>query len=135
MRVVILAGGKGTRLSEETHLIPKPMSTIGGMPIILHIMRVFTFYGFNEFIILAGYKSFKIKEFFKKDKKKISYIKKFIKKNKKYLKDINVKIVDTGQETQTGGRILRAKKYIGEEDFFLTYGDCIANIIVGEFNY
>ena len=117
MKAVILAGGRGTRLSEETDFKPKPMSEIGGMPILWHIMQVFSFYGVKDFIILAGYMSSHIKHFFKYLGKKINW---------------KVKVLDTGEDTLTGGRILRAKKYIGKEDFFLTYGDCISDINLNE---
>ena len=137
MKVVILAGGKGTRLSEETNLIPKPMSLIGDMPIIYHIMQNFRYYGFNEFIVLAGYKSFKIKEFFENFYRYNSDIQiNFKNKKKKILNksnnNLNVKIIETGLDTLTGGRILRAKKYIGNSDFFLTYGDCVSDININK---
>ena len=133
MKVVILAGGKGTRLSEETNLIPKPMSLIGDMPIIWHIMQIFKQYKFKEFIILSGYKSFKIKEFFENIYRYKSSIEIDTKKNSlkvldNFSDDINIKIIETGKDTQTGGRILRAKKFIGKDNFFLTYGDCLADI-------
>lgn len=133
MKVVILAGGKGTRLSEETNLIPKPMSLIGDMPIIYHIMKNFRYYGFKDFIILVGYKSFKIKEYFENFYRYNSNIEINLNTNKKKilnnpLDDFNIKIIETGLDTLTGGRILRAKKYIGNKDFFLTYGDCISDI-------
>jgi glucose-1-phosphate cytidylyltransferase len=132
MKAVILAGGRGTRLSEETDFKPKPMSEIGSMPILWHIMQVYSFYGVKEFIILAGYMSAHIKNFFH-NYNIISNSVEFDLSNgkKKYLgKKINwkVKVLDTGEETLTGGRILRAKKHIGNKDFFLTYGDCIADI-------
>lgn len=133
MNVVILAGGKGTRLSEETNLIPKPMSLIGEMPIIYHIMQNFRYYGYKNFIILVGYKSFKIKEFFENFYRYKSDIEIDLKRNKKKIlkkfnNDFNVKIIETGIDTLTGGRILRAKKYIGNKNFFLTYGDCVSDI-------
>lgn len=133
MKVVILAGGKGTRLSEETNLIPKPMSLIGDIPIIYHIMKNFRYYGFKNFIILVGYKSYKIKEYFENFYRYNSNIEINLKTNKKKIlnnskDDFNIKIIETGLETLTGGRILRAKKYIGNNDFFLTYGDCISDI-------
>ena len=137
MKVIILAGGKGTRLSEETNLIPKPMSLIGDMPIIYHIMQNFIYYGYKDFIILVGYKSFKIKEFFENFYRYKSNIEINLKTNKKKIlnklgDNFNVKIIETGLETLTGGRILRAKKYIGNGDFFLTYGDCVSNINIKE---
>ena len=133
MKIVILAGGKGTRLSEETNLIPKPMSLIGDMPIIYHIMKNFRYYGFKDFIILVGYKSFKIKEYFENFYRYTSNIEINLKTNKNKilnnsLDDFKIKIIETGLDTLTGGRILRAKKYIGNNDFFLTYGDCISDV-------
>ena len=111
MKVVILAGGLGTRLSEYTNLIPKPMVTVGGKPIIYHIMKHYSNYGYNDFIIAAGYKQNIIRKFFKKNKNKW-----------------NIEIIDTGQNTMTGGRIKRLRKYLGEEDFLVTYGDGLSNI-------
>ena len=133
MKIVILAGGKGTRLSEETNLIPKPMSLIGDMPIIYHIMKNFRYYGFKDFIILVGYKSFKIKEYIENFYRYTSNIEINLKTNQKKilnnsLDDFKIKIIETGLDTLTGGRILRAKKYIGNNDFFLTYGDCISDV-------
>lgn len=137
MKVIILAGGKGTRLSEETNLIPKPMSLIGDMPIIYHIMKNFIYYGYKDFIILVGYKSFKIKDFFENFYRYKSNIEINFKTNKKKIlnksgDNFNVKIIETGLDTLTGGRILRAKKYIGNGDFFLTYGDCVSDININE---
>lgn len=112
MKTIILAGGFGTRISEYTHKVPKPMIKIGGVPLLTHIMRIYSSHGFNEFIIAAGYK----KEF----------IKKYYCKSKEFK---NLKIIDTGQKTMTGGRIKRLKKFINkDEDFFLTYGDGLSNI-------
>ena len=111
MKVVILAGGLGTRLSEYTKSIPKPMVSVGGKPIIHHIMRHYSNNGFNEFIVAAGYKQNIIRDFFKKDKNKW-----------------NIKIIDTGKNTMTGGRIRRLKKYLDKEDFLVTYGDGISNV-------
>lgn len=133
MKAVILAGGRGTRLSEETDLKPKPMSEIGGMPILWHIMKVYSFYGVNEFIILAGYKSYFIKEFFQnyhlyKSSMEFDLGSASRKTIGKLDARWNVKVLDTGLDTLTGGRILRAKKIIGNNEFFLTYGDCIGNI-------
>ncbi len=137
MKVVILAGGKGTRLSEETDLIPKPMSLIGGMPVLWHIMKIFSHFGYKEFVILSGYKSYKIKEFFENLYRYKSSIEINLKNNSLKIldntkDDLNVKIIETGEESQTGGRILRAKKYIGNKDFFLTYGDCVADININQ---
>lgn len=111
MKVVILAGGFGTRISEHTDQLPKPMIKIGNKPIIAHIMDIYIKHGYHDFIIAAGYKGSILKKYFK-DYKKI----------------INVKVVDTGLNSQTGGRIRRLKKYIGNSKFFLTYGDGLANV-------
>ena len=112
MKVIILAGGLGTRLAEYTHSVPKPMVEIGGEPILSHIMRIFKSYNFNEFIIAAGYKNEVISKYYK---------------NSNEFK--NLKIIDTGQDTMTGGRILRLKSLIIEdENFFMTYGDGLCNV-------
>jgi len=112
MKVVILAGGKGTRISEYTHDIPKPMIRIGGKPILSHLIEYFQSYKFKEIIIATGYKSNVIKNYYK-SKKKFT----------------NVKIVNSGKNTMTGGRILRLKKYFNKNDnFLLTYGDGISNV-------
>jgi glucose-1-phosphate cytidylyltransferase len=111
MKVVILAGGKGTRISQLTHNIPKPMIRIGNIPMLTHIMRIFKSYGFDDFIIAGGYK--------------IHVIKKYYKNSKEFKK---LKIIYTGSNTMTGGRILKLKKYLGKEEFFMTYGDGISNI-------
>lgn len=138
MKVVILAGGLGTRISEESHLVPKPMIEINGVPIIVYIMRHYSHYGFNEFIILAGYKQKVIKDYF----------------NNYFLYSSNVTfdyslggsrtyhssssenwkvtVVDTGLGTMTGGRIQFAKKFIGDDDFHLTYGDGLSNVDLNE---
>ncbi|HKL94725.1 MAG TPA: glucose-1-phosphate cytidylyltransferase [Clostridia bacterium] len=138
MKVVILAGGYGTRISEESHLKPKPMVEIGGKPILWHIMKSYSFYGFNEFIICAGYKQHVIKEFF----------------NNYYLHQSNVTfdfrdgnnltihnnvaepwkvtIVDTGVDTMTGGRVKRISEYLDNETFMLTYGDGVCDVNIKE---
>jgi len=133
MKVVILAGGLGTRLSEETELKPKPMVEIGGMPILWHIMKVYSSQGFNEFIICLGYKGFIIKEYFKNYYLHLSDV--TIELSTGKIKVHNCKseemiltLIDTGISTQTGGRIKRIKEYIGNETFMLTYGDGVANI-------
>ena len=111
IKVVLLAGGLGTRLSELTKTIPKPMVLINGKPLIVRIMSHFAKYGFKNFYIATGYKSKIIKKYFEK-------------KNKKW----NVKLINTGKHTMTGGRLKRLKKYIGNETFFLTYGDGLSNV-------
>ena len=134
MKVVILAGGKGTRISEETLVKPKPMIEIGNKPIIWHIMKIYSSYGFDDFIICLGYKGYLIKEYFSnyflhsndvtfdfKHKQKIEY---HNKKNENW----KVTLIDTGFETNTGGRLLRVKKYIKDKSFFFTYGDGLSNI-------
>jgi len=112
MKIVILAGGKGTRLAEETSIKPKPMVMIGKQPIIGHIIEIYRKYGFNDFYIAAGYKYEIIKKYFRK----------------KVNKNINVNVINTGKETQTGGRLYKLKKFLKKEQFMLTYGDGLANI-------
>ncbi|MBR5994337.1 MAG: glucose-1-phosphate cytidylyltransferase [Lachnospiraceae bacterium] len=135
MKVVILAGGFGTRISEESDLRPKPMIEIGGMPILWHIMKVYSAYGFHDFIICAGYKQHIIKEWFADYFLHTSDItfdytsgeRKVIIHNK-HTEPWRVTVVDTGLETETGGRIKKVKDYIGEEEFMVTYGDAVGNI-------
>ena len=129
MQTIILAGGLGTRLSEETKLIPKPLILIGKKPILFHIMNIYSGYGYKDFIICTGYKSNLVNKYFKSLSHKI--IKN--KKNEKtyYIKKNNwkVKCIFTGQKTNTGGRLLKLKKTLkNEKNFFLTYGDGLANI-------
>ncbi len=133
MKVVILAGGKGSRLSEETVLKPKPMVEIGGKPILWHIMKTYSYYGFNEFIILCGYKGYMIKEYFSNYHIHMSDIVIDLKNNTTEYHSVNsepwkVTLIDTGEDTMTGGRIKRAEKYIGNETFMLTYGDGVADV-------
>ena len=133
MKIVILAGGKGTRISEYTNVIPKPMVPIGDKPIIWHIMKIYAHYGFRDFVVALGYKSDVIKDYFIK----------FNSLNSDFTVDLSngnleihqnrsldwkVTLVDTGDETMTGGRLKRLKKYLNEETFMLTYGDGLANI-------
>lgn len=134
MKVVILAGGYGTRISEESQFRPKPMLEIGGMPILWHIMKVYSFYGYNEFIICAGYKQHVIKEWFADYFLHTSDItfdftngNEMIVHNKK-AEPWKVTIVDTGLNTQTGGRVKRIKDYVGAEPFMVTYGDAVGDI-------
>jgi len=137
MKVVILAGGLGTRLSEETTIKPKPMVEIGGRPILWHIMKIYSHYGFNEFLICLGYKGYMIKEYFANYFLHQSDITIDLEKNKiethnNYAEPWKVTLVDTGDNTMTGGRILRVRDYIGKETFMMTYGDGVANINVNE---
>lgn len=134
MKAVILAGGLGTRLSEETDLKPKPMVEIGGMPMLWHIMKIYSFYNINEFIVCCGYKGYFIKEFFSnyflhQSDVTFDLEKNDIKIHKKRAENWKVTLVDTGMETMTGGRIKRIKDYLDDdEDFCLTYGDGVSNI-------
>ena len=133
MKVVILAGGYGTRLSEETVIKPKPLVEIGDIPILIHIMRHYASFGFNEFIILLGYKGFLIKEYFfnffyNSNDFKIDLASNQIEILNKYNLDWKVSLIDTGKDTKTGGRIKRAKNIIGNKPFLMTYGDGLGNI-------
>ena len=136
MKVVILCGGKGTRLREETEYKPKPLVTIGDKPILWHIMKIYSHYGFNDFILCLGYKGEMIKDYFLKYREiNNDFTLDFCSKNPKVTLHNNspfdnwkITFVDTGLETMTGGRIARIKKYIGDQDFFLTYGDGLADI-------
>lgn len=138
MKVVILAGGFGTRISEESQFRPKPMVEIGGMPILWHIMKVYSHYGFNDFIICAGYRQHVIKEWFADYFLHTSDVTfDFTNGNemivhRKHVEPWRVTIIDTGLNTQTGGRVKRIKDYIGDETFMLTYGDAVGDINVKE---
>ena len=138
MKVVILAGGLGTRISEESHLKPKPMIEIGGQPILWHIMKTYSYYGFHEFIICAGYKQEVIKEFFNDYYLRHSDItfdftqNNEIKIHNNVAEPWKVTIVDTGYHTMTGGRLKRVKKYLGDETFMLTYGDGVCDVHIKE---
>jgi len=133
MKVVILAGGLGTRLSEETQLVPKPMVEIGGKPILWHIMKIYSHFGFNDFVILTGYKSHVIKDFF------VNYYQRYsdltvdlatnaVEIHRNATEPWKVTMLYTGENTMTGGRIKRAQDYIGNERFMLTYGDGVADV-------
>lgn len=133
MKAVILAGGKGTRISEESRLRPKPMVEIGGKPILWHIMRQYASFGFTEFIVCCGYKGHMIKEYFVNYYQHNSQLEIRLKDGDVQVLRGNsepwkVTLVDTGLETLTAGRILKARKYIGEEPFMLTYGDGVSNV-------
>jgi glucose-1-phosphate cytidylyltransferase len=137
MKVVIFAGGLGTRLAEETDTRPKPMVEIGGKPILWHIMKVYSSYGFDEFIICLGYKGFLIKEYFMQYYLHNSDITIEVGNNKLDVhytaaESFKVTLVDTGLNTKTAGRLKRVQKYIGNEDFMLTYGDGVADIKLDE---
>lgn len=133
MKVVILAGGLGTRLSEETVLKPKPMVEIGGMPILWHIMKIYSNYGYNDFVICLGYKGFVVKEYFQnyflhKSDLTIDLINNAIIVHDTQVESWNITLVDTGINSMTGGRIKRIQKHIGNEPFLLTYGDGVADV-------
>ncbi len=133
MKVVIFAGGFGTRISEETEIRPKPMVEIGGKPILWHIMKIYSSYGFNDFIICLGYKSYVIKEYFMHYYLHNSDLTIELGNNKvdvhfSNAESFKVTLIDTGLETKTAGRLKRIQKYIGNEDFLLTYGDGVADI-------
>lgn len=134
MKVVLLAGGLGTRISEESHLKPKPMIEIGGKPILWHIMKIYSSFGFNDFIICLGYKGYVIKEFFSDYYLHMSDITfDFSNNNSMTIHNNSVEpwrvtLVDTGLETQTAGRIKKIEKYVSKERFFLTYGDGVSDI-------
>ena len=138
MKVVLLAGGFGTRISEESHLRPKPMIEIGGMPILWHIMKEYSHYGFNEFIICAGYKQHIIKQYFYDyylHRSDITFD--FTSGNNMVIHNNvaepwKVTVVDTGLNTMTGGRVKRVRDYIGNEPFMLTYGDGVCDIDIGK---
>lgn len=134
MKVVILAGGLGTRISEESHLRPKPMIEVGGVPILWHIMKYYSSYGYNDFVICCGYKGYMIKEYFANyylHRSDITFD--FRAENKicihnNVAEPWRVTLVDTGLNTQTGGRIARIKKYLNDETFMLTYGDGVSDV-------
>ncbi len=137
MKTVILAGGKGTRLGEETQKIPKPMVEIGGYPILWHIMKIYSFFGYNDFIVLTGYKGHIIKDYF------LNYYSRYsdmtidlsnndVQINKMRSEPWKITLLYTGENTLTAGRIKRAKSYIGNEDFMLTYGDGVADVNINK---
>lgn len=139
MKVVILAGGFGTRISEESKYKPKPMIEIGSMPILWHIMKIYSTQGFNEFIICAGYKQNVIKEWFADYFLHTSDItfdyttgKNEMIIHNKHIEPWKVTIIDTGLNTETGGRVKRIKDFIGNESFMLTYGDAVGNVDIRE---
>lgn len=137
MKVVLLAGGLGSRISEESHLRPKPMIEIGGRPILWHIMKIYSKYGLNDFVICCSYKSYVIKEYFANYFLHLSDVTFDLKNNQMEVhhnesEPWKVTLVDTGESTMTGGRLKRVKSYLGNEDFCLTYGDGLADINISE---
>jgi glucose-1-phosphate cytidylyltransferase len=137
MKVLILAGGMGTRLAEETHFIPKPMVEIGGKPILWHIMNIYSRYGYHDFIILLGYKGYIIKEYFAnyflhQSDVTFDLANNCMEIHEQHCEPWKVTLIDTGLHTQTGGRVLRAKNYIGNEPFMLTYGDGVSDVNIRE---
>lgn len=137
MKVVILCGGRGTRISEETHSIPKPMVEVGGKPILWHIMKIYSHYGFNEFILCLGYLGYVIKEYFSHYFLHMSDMTIDMEKNKTIIHNTSsepwkITLIDTGIETMTGGRLKRIEKYIGNETFMATYGDGVGDINLKE---
>lgn len=132
-KAVILAGGLGTRLSEETAIKPKPMLEIGGKPIIWHIMKLYSHHGINEFIICAGYRGYIIKEYFANYALHMSDVTFDLKSGKTvvhraFAEPWSITVIDTGADTMTGGRLKRVRDHLGDEPFFMTYGDGLANI-------
>ena len=133
MKVVLLAGGLGTRLAEETDVRPKPMVEIGGMPILWHIMKIYSSFGYHDFVICLGYKGYLIKEYFAnyflhQSDVTISLRDNGVKVHTSHAESWNITLVDTGNETMTGGRIKRIQPHIGNETFMLTYGDGLSDV-------
>jgi glucose-1-phosphate cytidylyltransferase len=133
MKAVILAGGLGTRISEESHVRPKPMIEIGGRPILWHIMKIYSHYGINDFIVCLGYRGYFIKEYFANYALHMSDVTFHIDRNQlevhqRRAEPWRVTLVDTGENTQTGGRLKRVREHIGSEDFCFTYGDGVGDI-------
>ncbi len=135
MKAVILAGGLGSRISEESHLRPKPMIEIGGKPIIWHAMKVYSHFGINEFVICPGYKGYILKEYFANYFLHMSDVTFDMQENRMQIHDQHaepwrVTLVDTGEHTMTGGRLRRVRKYLGDQTCCMTYGDGVADIDV-----
>jgi glucose-1-phosphate cytidylyltransferase len=134
MKAVILAGGLGTRISEETNVRPKPMVEVGGKPILWHIMKIYSHYGINDFIVCCGYKGYVIKEYFANYFLHMSDVTFHIRENRlethqQYGEDWKVTLINTGDATMTGGRLARIRDYVADEDAFcMTYGDGVANV-------
>jgi glucose-1-phosphate cytidylyltransferase len=137
MKAVILAGGLGTRISEESHLRPKPMIEIGGRPILWHILKIYSAHGINDFIICLGYKGYIIKEYFANYFLHMSDVTFDMRTNQMKVHNNQcepwqVTLVDTGENTQTGGRLRRVRSYLDNEDFCFTYGDGVGNVNISE---
>ena len=137
MKAVILAGGLGTRISEESNTRPKPMIEVGGKPILWHILKIYSAHGVNDFVICCGYKSYLIKEYFANYFLHMSDVTFDMKNNKMEVHQNNaepwrVTLVDTGEDTMTGGRLKRVRAHLGDEDFCFTYGDGVANIDIAK---
>lgn len=137
MKAVILAGGLGSRISEESHVRPKPMIEIGGKPILWHVMKIYSAYGINDFVICCGYKGYIIKEYFANYFLHTSDVTFDISKNEmevheKHAEPWRVTLVDTGESTMTGGRLKRVKEYVKNEAFCFTYGDGVGNVNIKE---
>jgi glucose-1-phosphate cytidylyltransferase len=137
MKAVILAGGLGTRISEESHLKPKPMIEIGGRPILWHIMKIYSHYGINDFVICLGYKGYVIKEYFANYFLHMSDVSFDMTENRMEVHQRNaepwrVTLIDTGQDTLTGGRLKRVRDYVGTETFCFTYGDGVADLDIAK---
>lgn len=141
MKVVILCGGQGTRLREETEYRPKPLVSVGEMPILWHIMKTYSYYGFNDFILCLGYKGDMIKDYFLKFEDLSndftlnlrSKDQRILHHSKSNLEDWNITFVNTGQKSQTGSRVAKIKRFIeGDEEFFLTYGDGVSDVNIKE---
>ena len=133
MKAVLLAGGLGTRISEESHLKPKPMIEIGNRPILWHIMKIYSHYGINDFIICCGYRAYVIKEYFANyflHNSDITFdmVTNSMKVHQSTAEPWKVTVIDTGADTQTGGRLKRVREYLGDEDFCFTYGDGVSNV-------
>jgi glucose-1-phosphate cytidylyltransferase len=137
MKAVLLAGGLGTRISEESHLRPKPMIEIGGKPVLWHIMKIYAAYGVNDFVVCLGYKGYIIKEYFANYFLHMSDVTFDMKTNgmeihQKHVEPWRVTLVDTGADTMTGGRLKRVQDYIGGETFCMTYGDGVSDVRIDE---